>query len=46
MVGLVSPFQIVLIQMGVDLGRTDIRVSQEFLNAPEVGTATKEMGGE
>ncbi len=42
----VNGFEALLIHVGVDLGRGDIGVSQEFLDDPEVGAVFEEMGRE
>ena len=38
--------QSILIHMGVDFGRANAGVAEEFLNHPQVGASGEEMGGE
>ena len=35
-----------MIDVGVDLGRGDIGMTEHFLNDPQIGTVSKEMRGE
>ena len=41
-----GPRQILLVQMGVNLGGADVRMTEQLLYAPKVRAAAQKMGGE
>ena len=42
----VDLFQALVVDMGINLGGGNIRMSQQFLNDPQVGSVLKQVGGE